>query len=113
MSIKGKPFTDLLGEVESGALLQELTEATYDIICAVMETRKAGKLKLTMSFAPTGKGTVNIACDYDAVEPEHDRPTSTFFVGRDYSLHRHDPDQPRLPLRDVSEPTNAPIEVKG
>jgi len=108
---KGKPFTDVLGEVENGFLLQELTEATYNIIAAVMETRKPGKLKIVLAFTPTGKGTVNVDCDYDANEPEHDRPTTTFFVGKDYSLQRNDPAQPRLPLREVEVPNNDPVKV--
>lgn len=101
MNIPGKPFTDVLGEIEGGQLLRDLTEATYNIIAAVMDTRKPGRLTIKMSFAPTGKGTVNVAADYDAAEPEHDRPTTVFFVGKDFSLQRNDPDQPRLPLRDV------------
>lgn len=39
-NIPGKPFTDVLGEVENGALLAELTEQVYDMIIKVMETRK-------------------------------------------------------------------------
>jgi hypothetical protein len=38
----GKPFTDVLGELENGQLLEELTEAVYNITHAVRETRKKG-----------------------------------------------------------------------
>lgn len=110
-NIKGKPFTDVLGEIENGALLQDLTEQVYNIIAAVMETRKPGKLKLVMAFTPTGRGTVNVDADYDATEPEHDRPTTTFFVGSDLSLQRRDPNQPDLPLREVEQPKNTPVRV--
>ena len=85
-NIPGKPLTDTLGELENGQFLSELTEAVYSIIAKVMETRKPGKLKINMSFTPTGKGTVNVDADFDAKEPGHDRPTTTFFVGKDYSL---------------------------
>ena len=112
-NIPGKPFTDVLGEVEHGRLHEELTEAVYNIIAAVMETRKAGKLKLSMAFAPTGKGTVTVASDFVATIPEHDREVTTFFVGNDFSLQRHDPDQPRLPLREVEMPNNQPIKARG
>ncbi len=100
-NIPGKPFSDVLGEIENGALLMELTQATYDMIAKVMDTRKAGTIKLTLKFAPTGRGTVNVDANFDANEPEHDRPTTTFFVGSDLSLQRNDPNQPRLPLREV------------
>jgi hypothetical protein len=110
-AFKGKPFTDVLGEIENGDLLRDLTEATYEMIAAVMETRKPGKVKIVLSFSPTGKGTVNLDADYDATVPEHDRPTTTFFVGKDYSLQRNDPAQPRLPLREVEVPNNDPVKV--
>jgi len=103
MNIPGKPFTDLLGEIEDGALLHDLTEQVYNLIAAVMDTRKPGKIKLVLDIAPTGKGTVNIDAKYDVSEPEHDRPTTTFFVGKDLSLQRNDPNQPRLPLREVTD----------
>lgn len=102
-NIPGKPFTDVLGEVENGELLIQLTEAVYKIVGAVMETRKPGRLKLNMAFSPTGKGTVAIDAKFEAVEPEHDRPTTTFFVGNDLTLMRQDPNQPRLPLRRVDD----------
>lgn len=110
-NIPGKPFGDVLGEVENGQLLNELTEAVYNIIAAVMETRKPGSLTLKMKFTPTGKGTVNVDAAFDSKEPEHDRPTTTFFVGNDFSLQRNDPSQPRLPLREVATPDNEPVRV--
>lgn len=112
-NIPGKPFSDVLGEVENGQLLNELTESVYNIIAAVMETRKPGSLALAMTFTPTGKGTVNVDAKFKAKEPEHDRPTTTFFVGKDFSLQRSDPNQPRLPLREVEMPDNEPVRVDG
>lgn len=112
-NIPGKPFTDVLGEIENGQFLRDMTEAVYNVIAAVMETRKPGKIKLVLDFTPTVKGTVNVDADYDVNEPEHDRPTTTFFVGRDFSLMRNDPAQPRLPLREVETPNNEPVRVEG
>lgn len=110
-NIPGKPFSDVLGEIENGELLTELTVKTYDVIAAVMETRKPGSMTIKLKFSPTGKGTVNVDASFDANEPEHDRPTTTFFVGRDLSLQRNDPSQPRLPLREVEMPNNEPVRV--
>jgi hypothetical protein len=110
---QGKPFTDTLGELQHGELLRELTEATYSMIAAVMDTRKAGTLALKLEFAPTGKGTVVIAATYVAKEPEHDRMPTTFFVGADNSLHRNDPAQPRLPLVEVENRREAPVKVEA
>lgn len=112
-NIPGKPFTDVLGEVENGHLHAELTEAVYTIIAAVMETRKPGTLTLALQFTPTGKGTVNVDAKFKAKAPEHDRPTTTFFVAGDFSLQRTDPNQPRLPLREVAMPDNEPVRVEA
>lgn len=111
-NIPGKPFSDVLGEIENGNLLNELTSKTYDVIAAVMETRKPGSMTVKLKFTPTGKGTVNVDATFDANEPEHDRPTTTFFVAGDLSLQRSDPNQPRLPLREVDLPTNEPVRVE-
>lgn len=108
----GKPFTDVLGEVENGQLLRDLTREVYKITNATLETRKAGTLKITMKFTPTGRGSVEIDAKYDAAVPEHDRPTTTFFVGTDGELMRNDPSQPDLPLRVVRGQDNDPIRVR-
>lgn len=71
--MNGKPFTDVLGEIENGQLLRELTEAVYNITLAVRETRKPGGLKLALKFTPTGRGSVEIDAKYDSLEPELDR----------------------------------------
>lgn len=113
MNLPGKPFSDVLGELQHGELLHELTLATYKIVERVMETRKPGKIKISLDFSPTGKGTVNVAANFTVKEPEHDRETTTFFVGKDYSLQRNDPAQPKLPLREVERPDNQPVKVHG
>ena len=100
-NIPGKPFTDVLGEIEDGAFLRDLTEAVYNIMAAVQEVRKPGSLTVKLAFAPSGRALCEIAAAFDAKEPRHDRVSTTFFVGSDFSLHRHDPSQPRLPLREV------------
>lgn len=110
-NIKGKPFTDVLGEIENGKFLRDVTEATYNVVGAVMETRKPGKITLTIDVKPTGKGTVAIDANCLTKEPEHDRPATTFFVGQDLSLQRQDPNQPRLPLREVETADDKPLRV--
>lgn len=111
MNLKGKPFTDILGELAHGQLLHDLTDETYKVVEAVMETRKAGRIKLSIEITPTGKGTVEVHGTMDSKIPEHDRESTTFFVAKDFSLQRGDPNQPRLPLREVEKPLGAPIKV--
>ena len=44
---------------------------------------------------------VELDAKIDATVPEHDRPSTTFFVTPEGTLMRNDPNQPRLPLREV------------
>lgn len=111
--IEGKPFTDILGEIENGQFLRELTAQVYEIVRATQETRKPGALKLSIKISPTGRGSVEIDAKMDANVPEHDRPTTTFFVTHDGTMMRNDPNQPRLPLREVEDIRNDPVSVKG
>lgn len=113
MSIKGKPLTDTLGEIEGGNFLAEVTEELYNVMAAVMEHRKQGTLTIALKISPTGKGTVTVDAKFDGKKPEETRPSTTFFVGKDLSLQRRDPNQPDLPLRAVETPDNRPVRVLG
>ena len=99
----GRPFSDVLGEVENGDLLREATDACYEVTRAVLETRKKGSLTITLTFTPTGRGSVEIDAKLDHKPPSHDRPTTTFFTTDEGTLVRDDPKQERLPLRDVQD----------
>ena len=111
MNIDGKPFTDVLGEIENGEMLADLTTALYEVARAVRETRKPGGIKLAVKLTPTGKGGIMVDAKYESVVPEHDRPSTVFFVAEDGTLLRNDPDQPQLPLRKVADSDAAPIRV--
>ena len=101
--IEGRPFTDVLGELEGGDVLRELTAKVYEVVRAARETRKPGAIKFAIKISPTGKGSVELDTKIDATVPEHDRPTTTFFVTPEGTLMRNDPNQPRLPLREVMD----------
>lgn len=111
MDIEGKPFTDVLGELEGGYLLRELTSKVYEVVNATRETRKPGTIKLNIKISPTGKGSVELDAKIDATIPEHDRPTTTFFVTPEGTLMRNDPNQPRLPLREVADVNTGELRV--
>ena len=103
-----KCFTEVVAEVEDGKLLLELNRKLADLTQAVVETRKAGSIKLALKLTPTGKSTVIIAHTLDAKIPE-ERYATTFFVGDDGDLQRNDPNQPKLDLREPSEPAKGPL----
>jgi hypothetical protein len=110
-NVRGKPITDTLGELERGEVLHKLTDAQYEIIEQVMETRKGGTLTLRLDYVPTGRGTVAVAYKITRKVPEHDSETTTFFVDGEHTLLRDHPDQQKLPLRAVETPDNEPLRV--
>lgn len=110
MNIRGKPLTDTIGELEGGNFLAEVTEELYNVMAAVMETRKQGALTISLTISPTGKGTVEVAATFKGKKPEEARPSTTFFVQKDLALTRKDPNQPDLPLRAVDKPEDQPIQ---
>lgn len=99
--IDGKPFSDVLGEIEQGQFLRDITRELRTIVNAVRETRKPGAIKLALKISPTGKGSIEIDAKCDSTVPEHDRPSTVFFMTPDGTLVRDDPAQPRLPLVEV------------
>lgn len=108
---KVKTFAETLDEIERGQLSRELTEEVYNIINAVMETRKPGGLKLALKFTPTGRGTIVVTAKVDSDIPEHDREVTTFFVTPGGGLERDDPNQPNLPLTRVPDDAQRPFRV--
>lgn len=111
--IEGKPFTDVLGEIENGHFLRELTAKVYEVVRATQETRKPGAIKIALRINPTGRGSVEVDAKFDANVPEHDRPSTTFFLTPEGTMMRNDPNQPQLPLRAVRDERNSPIKVEG
>lgn len=107
----GRPFTDVLREVEGGRLVNDLTAEVYKLIEAVRDTRRSGQLKLTLSFSPTGRGTIEVNSKVDVKAPEDPRPSTTFFTTPENTLVRDDPSQPNLPLQVVPRDHQAPVRV--
>jgi hypothetical protein len=111
-NIDDRNIASVLDEIEGGRFADDLSTALRKIITAVMDTRKNGKLKLSISIAPTGRSSVEIDAHFDATIPEHDRPSTTFFVDSNNVLHRDDPEQDRLPLQEVPRSTE-PLRMVG
>jgi hypothetical protein len=107
-----RAFTEVLKEVESGFLVDELSETFADVVQAVRRQGKAGSLTVTLNVKPiTGNDEmVTIAAGVRTKLPAPDRAPSTFFVARDGSPSRNHPSQltdPALqpPRRDDEEPS--------
>ncbi|MCY1464658.1 hypothetical protein D9M71_827150 [compost metagenome] len=102
---KARPFIDTLRDIESGGLLDELTEAQHSLVDAIRLAGKGGELVIKLSYKPDGRGQMNIKADVKTKEPVLSRGTSLFFLTPEGNLTRRDPRQQDLALRPVAEDT--------
>lgn len=105
-----RPFGEFLQQQRRGALHGELSEALHELLQAVKDTGKAGKLTVTIGVKPAAKGNAEQVLVSDAVitkAPSVERPESIFFLDDTGNLTRNDPRQIELPLREVTRPATA------
>ena len=105
----GTSFVDTIREIRGGSSIAELTEQLVELVAAVKETGRAGKLTYTLLLKPASKGDGNVLMVSDQLKvakPTLDRAQTVFFVNNDNGLQRNDPRQIALPgLRVLDHPT--------
>lgn len=109
----GNGFTTILSTLREGHTLDELSAALLDVTQRVRQTGKSGTLTLQIKVTPMSRGAGNSIGITDKITtklPEFERETSIFFADDDYRLHREDPRQAKLDLKEL--PKAAPIELK-
>lgn len=105
-----RAFADVLKDARDGALLLELAEKMQNLVAAVRDTGRGGKLTLTLQLKPMNKGGMLILQDdVKLALPEPEREdTTVVFATDDNDLTRRDPRQPKLPemglVRSMPEP---------
>lgn len=110
-----KPFAAFLQETAAGRTHDELSQGLHDLIEAVKDTGKAGKLQLTISVKPAAKNNrdaVNVTDMVVIKAPTGERPESFFFIDTAGNLTRENPRQPQLPLREVPRGEGAPVDIR-
>ncbi len=108
-----EPFSKFLFAQRNGTTHAELTDGLAELVAAVMETGKGGKLLLSIEVKPASKSGGNqlLVSDSVAVKaPKPARSESIFFGGENGSLLRTDPRQPQLPLTEVPRPTHTELK---
>jgi hypothetical protein len=101
-----RAFTDVLKEIETGFLEEELSERFAGVVDAVRRQGKAGSLTLTLNVKPVSgaEDMVTMAAAVREKRPTPDRAPSTFFVGRDGSPSKNHPSQMMIePFKDEKE----------
>lgn len=93
--VHARPFADALREFEKGRTHDDLTAGLHDVIAAVADTNKVGKIVLTIKVTPQASDTemVSIETKLDVTLPEHARDKTLFYVDDDGNLTRKHPTQ--------------------
>ena len=94
-------FTDTLGDIREGAVVDDLTLQLRDLVQRVRETGRPGTLTLVLKVKSASKGgAINgaliIEDDIKTKLPVAERGTTVLFATEEGQLQRHDPRQPRL-----------------
>ena len=112
-----KPLNDNLTavriETEDGDLLPAMEHAGNkfsELIKAVEQNQKAGKLVLTIDIKPSTAGTLAVKADVKLTKPKNAPSESLLWPTVDGNLLAEDPRQTKLPLRQVE--AEQPRELK-
>lgn len=105
--MSARPFMDFLREHRNGATHDELSDALQSLVAAVVEEGKGGTLTLTVSIKPMGRdsGALEVGTEIKAKPPKSAPGTSIFFPTPENNLHRQDPRQQALELREITPAT--------
>lgn len=98
-------FIDVLKEIRKGNCLYDLSEQMEELVGAIKEQNKSGKLSLVLNIEPYDKGDatrVTIVDKINIKKPEKTNGKTTFFPTSNNALSRKDPNQ--MDFSDV-EPT--------
>lgn len=99
-----KTFPEIIRELDRGRLQSELEEKLTDVVEAVLESGKAGNLKLEIRVKKAGGGDSNqllLDAKVTTKEPQVEKPTTLYFADGENHLMRRDPRQFEMELKAV------------
>jgi hypothetical protein len=93
-----RPFAALLHDLNKGKTHIELSTTMRDLVAAVTETRKAGRIQLTIDVRPQAgtEDVVTVTARVAAKVPQFDTAASIFYVDDQNNLTRNPPKQPSM-----------------
>lgn len=116
-------FLTNLNTQRGGALLEELGDEYREVIAAVRETGKKGKLTVELDVHPGGgqdNEVLHIKDNVKVTKPEHDKKSSVYFSTQQNELTRQNPEQQELGVREAKPagdseeaPKEAPTAESG
>lgn len=108
-----RPITDTLRSLRGGVLIDEASEALAELVNAVMESGKPGKLtiELALTKASRNSGALVIRDKVTVKRPAEDAFETILYATPEGSLVTQDPKQAQLELRQVEEAPARPPKV--
>lgn len=110
-----RPFASVLQEIQSGQAHDELSKAFRDLILAVEDTGKGGKLTFTLDVKPlkSGDGVLVLTPAHAVKLPQHDRKASLFYATKNGNVTKENPNQLAFEnLKVIESDKDEPIELK-
>jgi len=104
-------FADVLGSVEGGIAFNQVNDQLQELVLAVTQHRKPGEITVTLKVNPNGETAVSVTAAIKAKIPEAAKGVTIFFADGGGNLLRRNPNQPELPLRDVTEATTGNLRT--
>ena len=102
-----RPFMDFLREHRNGTTHDELSDALQELVAAVVEEGKSGKMVLTINVkhAGRGSGALEVAAEIKVTPPKSQPGVAIFFASPENNLIRQDPRQTAMELREIGPAT--------
>lgn len=85
-----RSIVDILREVDRGRVVDSFSDTMAELVQAVRETGKQGKITLSLTVKPEGEA-FTVSADVKATMPPPKRNPSIFFARDDGSLTREHP----------------------
>jgi len=107
-------FATNLASLRDGQTLNELSEALVVLTQRVRQTGKAGTMVFSLKVIPASRGAGNALMFTGKVAtklPEFETESTIFFVDDTFGLHREDPRQRKLDLREVPKQPVAELKT--
>jgi len=97
-------ITDILRDIRKGRPVEEATMALSDVVRAVDETGKEGSVTITLKIKPAKHGgpEKTLVCEVKAKKPISEIAPAVFFSDGDGDLHRFDPRQEEMELKEAT-----------
>lgn len=98
-----RPFFDTVREFRRGNFLVECADKLQEVVAAVEDTGKAGKLVIEIAVTPAskGQGAVKVADKITAKLPALPAGETIMFVTTDNNLQANDPRQGSFELKSI------------